>query len=69
MTMGKVKSITTFRVAWSWIILSKPNYRHFEVDKTLNKLAQSDIQPKFIVKFTNFEKIIEPTLRDNSSHN
>lgn len=45
------------------------NYTKTEVDKTLNKLAQSDIQPKFIVKFTNFEKIIEPTLRDNSSHN
>ena len=50
-------------------LLSMSNYRQFEVDKTLNKLAQSDIQPKFIVKFTNFEKIIEPTQRDHSSHN
>ena len=45
------------------------NYTKTEVDKTLNKLAQSDIQPKFIVKFTNFEKIIEPTLGYHSSLN
>ena len=38
-------------------LLSMSNYRQFEVDKTLNKLAQSDIQQNLLLNLQILRKL------------